>query len=244
MIDKFHHDIRFSSTDRERDVIMEVCLKHGRENMDTFDDPHANYFYIHLHIIYEPRVLIPFTTFETNFLTTANVTPSQVTLNLWGILRAFQIFWCSLGVSSFVEVFLYFFKTKLLPTNGERENLFFPLSWSSDPRLNERMDPHAFSPLEREVIRVLRCFCSMEFGIHINQDHEDDDGIKAYLNGEGPPIDEKRERLVLAHLEEVKGLKKSLKDEVVMVYVHHFEKERKQVVLLYPNLDLSSMDPF
>ena len=35
-----------------------------------------------------------------------------------------------------------------------------------------------------------------------------------------------------------------LKDEVVETSVHHFEKARRHVSLLYHNLDLISIDPF
>lgn len=65
----------------------------------------------------------------------------------------------------------------------------------------------------------------------------------------------------IAQFEEVKRLKYSLKraqstldsleervsqlkDEVVVTFIHHFEKARRQVVFLYPNLDLSLMDLF
>lgn len=64
---------------------------------------------------------------------------------------------------------------------GKGENLFFPLYWSLDPQLIEKMDPHVFSPLDREMIQVFGCFRSMESSILINRDHEDGGGVKAYL---------------------------------------------------------------
>lgn len=35
-----------------------------------------------------------------------------------------------------------------------------------------------------------------------------------------------------------------LKDEVVEISIHHFEREKRQVTFIYPDLDLSLMDPF
>lgn len=66
---------------------------------------------------------------------------------------------------------------------------------------------------------------------------------------------------VHAHLAEVEGLKKLLgkdrdthkvlgekvsllKDEVVVTYVHLFEEAERKIVLLYLDLNLSSMDHF
>lgn len=67
-----------SSTGRERNVIIEPCSKDMRENVDTSGEPFAHYFYIHLPIFYELRVLIPFTYFKTYFLVTVNVSPYKV----------------------------------------------------------------------------------------------------------------------------------------------------------------------
>lgn len=70
MIDKFRHDNIFSSTGRERDVIMKPYSKEERANMDTSSELFALYFYVHLHIIYDLWVFIQFTSFEMDFLTT------------------------------------------------------------------------------------------------------------------------------------------------------------------------------
>lgn len=53
MIDKFRHGIRFFSTRHEGDVIMEPSLKEERANMDTFGEPPALYFYVHLPIVHK-----------------------------------------------------------------------------------------------------------------------------------------------------------------------------------------------
>lgn len=79
--------------------------------MDTFGDPSTPYFYLHLPVINELRVLVPFTTFKVGFLATINVAPSQITTNIWSMLRDFEIVCCSMGVSPVVRVYLTFFST-------------------------------------------------------------------------------------------------------------------------------------
>lgn len=51
----------------------------------------------------------------------------------------------------------------------------------------------------------------------------------------------KRAHKTLEILEEKVSL---LKDEVMTIFVHHFERARRQVASFYPNLDLSLMDLF
>ncbi|KAI5392291.1 hypothetical protein KIW84_076902 [Lathyrus oleraceus] len=86
--------------------------------MDTSGDPSLLYFYLHLLVIYELWVLVPFSYFETKFLNTINVPPLHFTPNAWGILRGFQIICCNLGVSPSVRVLLYFYMTKFLPSSS------------------------------------------------------------------------------------------------------------------------------
>lgn len=116
MIDKFHHGIRFCSIGSERDVIMGPFLKGDMVNMHTSVEAFAPYFYVHLSIIHELCVFIPFTSFEMDFLTTINFAHSHIIPNVWGILKAFQIVCCSLGMSPVVGMFIYFLR--ILFTNG------------------------------------------------------------------------------------------------------------------------------
>lgn len=50
--------------------------------MDTSSDFCSLYFYLHLPVMYDLGVLVPFTYFEIEFLTTVNVALSQVTPNV------------------------------------------------------------------------------------------------------------------------------------------------------------------
>lgn len=56
MINMFRSGIRFSSIEREEDVIMELCLREERANMDTLYEPFSPHFYLYLPDIHELRV--------------------------------------------------------------------------------------------------------------------------------------------------------------------------------------------
>lgn len=86
--------------------------------MDTSDDLSALYFYLHFPIIYDLGVLVPLTSFKMEFLIVINVAPSQITPNVWGIVRAFHIVCHHLGAPPFVKVLLYFFRTESNPSSG------------------------------------------------------------------------------------------------------------------------------
>lgn len=62
-------------------------------------------YYLHLHVLRDLRVLIPFTLFKSEFQAIENFDPSQVMPNVWGVIRAFEIicrrlkFFLALGYS-------------------------------------------------------------------------------------------------------------------------------------------------
>lgn len=90
MINKLCHDISFSNTSCERDVLMEHCSCEEIVNMDTSEDPSTLYLYLHLPIVYDPRVLILFTSFKIEFLTAVNMPPPrllQIPVEYLGISR-------------------------------------------------------------------------------------------------------------------------------------------------------------
>lgn len=87
--------------------------------MDTSGEASSCYFYFHLLVIHELGVLVPFTSFEMDFLTIANVSPSQITLNVYSDLRDFQIMFCKLHVPPTIWVFLSLFSIEILPNNGQ-----------------------------------------------------------------------------------------------------------------------------
>lgn len=80
--------------------------------MNTVGDPSSPYFYLHLPVIHELEVLVPFTLFEVDFLIPVNVAPSHITPNVWSILTDFHIICYSLGVLP--TIFLPFFRINLI----------------------------------------------------------------------------------------------------------------------------------
>lgn len=82
----FQQYIRIFNTRNEGNVILEPFSERERANMAIVDDFSIPYFYFHLPVIYDSGVLIPMKSFKTEFLTTANVSPSKIMPNVWGIL--------------------------------------------------------------------------------------------------------------------------------------------------------------
>lgn len=62
--------------------ILEPCFEGERGNIIVVNGSSTPYFYMHLYVIHDLRVLIPFTPFEAKFLAIANVSPSQVMPNV------------------------------------------------------------------------------------------------------------------------------------------------------------------
>lgn len=118
MIARFSQGIGFSNTRHRENIILEPYSKLERANMATTCGSSTPYFYLHLPVIYELGILIPFTPFEVDFLVTINVTPSHITSNVWSFLRAPKNFSCNLGMTLTVLVFFYFFWVETLPICG------------------------------------------------------------------------------------------------------------------------------
>lgn len=81
----------FFNIGHEDDVSLEPCSKKQSANMAAFNDSLTPYLYLHLNVIHNLGFLIPFTLFEVEFLATTNVSPSLVTPNATGMIRAFKI---------------------------------------------------------------------------------------------------------------------------------------------------------
>lgn len=89
MNDRFRQGIKFYSTGGEDDVILNPCSTIERARMNTISETYVLYFYFYLHVILELGVLIPFTLFEVEFLLVVKAAPSQITQNIWSMLRDF-----------------------------------------------------------------------------------------------------------------------------------------------------------
>lgn len=76
MIESFYRNIRFPSIGPIEDVILESCLETKRDNMAYLGGLFTSHFCLHVPVIHELDVLIPFAPFEADFLETTNVSPS------------------------------------------------------------------------------------------------------------------------------------------------------------------------
>lgn len=66
MINTFFHDIRLFNIDLER-LIMEPYSMEERDNIDTLGESTSSYFYVHVPIIYDLRVLFLFNLLKWGF---------------------------------------------------------------------------------------------------------------------------------------------------------------------------------
>lgn len=66
MINTFFHDIILFNIDLER-LIMEPYSMEERNNIDTLGESTSLYFYVHVPIIYDLRVLFPFNLLKLGF---------------------------------------------------------------------------------------------------------------------------------------------------------------------------------
>lgn len=110
MISRLRSGIMFSNIRCEEDGILEPCSRKVSVNMDTFSEPFILYSYFHLPVIQELMVLIPFTSFEIDFLVTSNV-PLLISPLTYGVFSTFFML-------STVRVFISF-STKILPNNDK-----------------------------------------------------------------------------------------------------------------------------
>lgn len=83
----FRCEIRISNIGHEEKIILEVCFEEERPHMDTLNDFPTSYCYLYLHVIHEFGVLIPFTLFEVEVLTFANVASFETMPNGWSVVR-------------------------------------------------------------------------------------------------------------------------------------------------------------
>ncbi|CAI8612141.1 unnamed protein product [Vicia faba] len=214
MINKFRHGISFSRTRRESDVLMEHYSRDEIADMYISDDLTTLYFYLYLPVIYGLGVLVPFTSFVMDILTAVNVTPSQVTPNIWVILRAFQIVCLHLGVSpsfhqgmrlkpiaspyeDWKDKFAQIRGIHNLIMVGSEGEPIFPFSWTPDPKFIVRLYSCVLLTLDREVIYVLECFCPLECSTLITREREDNNRVEECICGMMVvPFDEKWECLV------------------------------------------------
>nr|KYP34008.1 hypothetical protein KK1_045076 [Cajanus cajan] len=96
------------------------------------------FFYMYRCLFKDLGVSVPFNPFECSFLSHVNVAPSQLHLNSWGFLRAFQVLCSVLGIEVLLAKFIHFYQLKLgdpplgwLFLSGSKEGGLFSLFFLS-----------------------------------------------------------------------------------------------------------------
>jgi len=106
------HPSRVFGKDHDKFVRMVACCVGELVCADEASDPEGPFCFVYSTLFRRLGFRLLFTSFERTLLTELNVSPSQLHPNSWAFVRAFAIFYCSLGLTPSVEVFLYFFEAK------------------------------------------------------------------------------------------------------------------------------------
>ncbi|MED6110397.1 hypothetical protein PIB30_042497 [Stylosanthes scabra] len=76
------------------------------------------YFYMYTTLFIDLEVRFPFSQFEYGVLSQMKCAPTQIHLNAWGFIRAFEVLMDYLGQEPLLEVFFSFFQAKVVRKGG------------------------------------------------------------------------------------------------------------------------------
>lgn len=111
-ISKFRPTTLVSSTRNEDDVILEPCVAGERVYIILPKEVSDEYFYFYSRVIEDFKVRFPFTDFESDLLKTLNIAPSQLLLNEWRFIKAFEIVYDVIAIVPTLGLFFSLFKLK------------------------------------------------------------------------------------------------------------------------------------
>lgn len=86
-----HQQVTFSSSSDKEEVVLEACSLGERTHMPASNATYTFNFYFYLPTIREVGVRLLFSSFTVEVLPTPNVAPSQISLNGWSVIKAFEI---------------------------------------------------------------------------------------------------------------------------------------------------------
>jgi hypothetical protein len=110
MIDALRGAIKFSSSGKECDVIIEPV---GREDLVTIFNPKPPHYFLMYGVVVQTfNLWFPFTQFEVSLLQTLNIAPIQLHPNSWGFAKAYQLVCLALGITPSLGVFFSFYHLK------------------------------------------------------------------------------------------------------------------------------------
>lgn len=92
--------------------MLEPCVVGERVFITRSKGVLDEYFYFNSEVIEDFNIHIPFTDFESDLLKTLNIVPSQLHLNGWGFIKAFELVCEAVGIILTLGLFLFFFELK------------------------------------------------------------------------------------------------------------------------------------
>lgn len=111
-VGSFRKGLNLSSLGDDEHIILKSYSKDEMAHMMPSDDLEGDFFYTHLPIVQDLKVLTSFIMFEFEVLKHINITPSQMTHNGQAFTKEFEILCRNLEVSPTVGLFLSFYNTK------------------------------------------------------------------------------------------------------------------------------------
>lgn len=90
--------------------MLEPCVVSERVCITRSKGVSDEYFYFYSGAIEDFKICIPFTDFESDLLKTLNITHSQLSLNGWGFIKAFELVYETVSITHTLGLFFSFFE--------------------------------------------------------------------------------------------------------------------------------------
>lgn len=107
-MESFRKGLDLSNLGDEEDIILDSCFEDERDHIEPSDDLKGDFFYLYLPIIQDLGFIILFTMFECEVIKIINIAHSQISLDGWVFIIAFEILYRYFEVSSTMSLFLSF----------------------------------------------------------------------------------------------------------------------------------------
>lgn len=117
-ISKLRSNTLVSSTRNEEDVILAPCVDSESVCITRPKGVSDEYFYFYSGVIEDFKIRILFTDFESNLLKTLNICPSQLCINGWDFIKAFEIVCDTMDITPTLGLVFSFFKLKGVEKGG------------------------------------------------------------------------------------------------------------------------------
>lgn len=125
-IEKLRGKHHISPTRNEEDVILGTCGEGEAVCLYRLQGGEGEFFYFYIGLLEDFKIQFPFSDFVSELLTTLNIVPTQVHLNGWGFVQAFELICESLNIDPTLGIFFAFFEL-----NGADKGSFVSLNGAS-----------------------------------------------------------------------------------------------------------------